>query len=515
MAVAFADGEPADGVDGRARLLRRRGRRPWLSDAAGRGQPAHRLPRADREGAHRRADVARVPAHPGHRLHRGGLRRGLLPLPRADGAGSTPRCRPRRSAGAGRRPGSQVNTVFLWSIANFWLLGRKIVASIDPARRRPRAGAHGARLLGAGRRWLPGRRAPARPGTPASATPYDQDIVDALLAGVEPVDDDTPGRDQALQRHPDHLPVPPVLRHPGRHRRHRPVPRCADGRTLLVRDYYRLGQSDFWWSTWPRTCRTSNLTAALVLDDVDFTITDFGTAKHRPRGLPRPPRRLRAVHHRHARRLAAPVGLDELDADHGRGPHGPVGRTTGRIAAMDRDEKIRCGAYVYFSFLKPFADEAGVGDDLDWTVPRRPARPSGTPSSRPWRARTTGVDEEGPYYAPVPWDASMTLPGWVRRSPRRPRADEGRHEPGRRAVLERVVVLRLHRTRRARSAATSGSASTRTCGARWYWACLVGEGRPLVTVIDHEVPLPAGPARSRSAPRACGPTTPSRRRSTT
>jgi hypothetical protein len=27
-------------------------------------------------------------------------------------------------------------------------------------------------------------------------------------------------------------------------------------------------------------------------------------------------------------------------------------------------------------------------------------------------------------------------------------------------------------------------------GVAWYWACLVGEGRPLVTVIDHEVPIP-------------------------
>jgi hypothetical protein len=27
-------------------------------------------------------------------------------------------------------------------------------------------------------------------------------------------------------------------------------------------------------------------------------------------------------------------------------------------------------------------------------------------------------------------------------------------------------------------------------GTAWYWACVVGEGRPLVTVIDHEVPLP-------------------------
>jgi len=27
-------------------------------------------------------------------------------------------------------------------------------------------------------------------------------------------------------------------------------------------------------------------------------------------------------------------------------------------------------------------------------------------------------------------------------------------------------------------------------GTAWYWACVVGEGRRLVTVIDHEVPLP-------------------------
>ncbi|HUW02469.1 MAG TPA: hypothetical protein VMW08_08985 [Acidimicrobiales bacterium] len=28
-------------------------------------------------------------------------------------------------------------------------------------------------------------------------------------------------------------------------------------------------------------------------------------------------------------------------------------------------------------------------------------------------------------------------------------------------------------------------------GRTWYWACVVGEDRPLVTVIDHEVPLPS------------------------
>ncbi|CAN5616366.1 hypothetical protein BH18ACT1_BH18ACT1_16230 [soil metagenome] len=30
-------------------------------------------------------------------------------------------------------------------------------------------------------------------------------------------------------------------------------------------------------------------------------------------------------------------------------------------------------------------------------------------------------------------------------------------------------------------------------GVSWFWACLVGEGRPLVTVVDHEAPLPKAP----------------------
>jgi hypothetical protein len=38
------------------------------------------------------------------------------------------------------------------------------------------------------------------------------------------------------------------------------------------------------------------------------------------------------------------------------------------IAAMDRRAKVDAGAYVYFTFLRPFADLAGV--ELDWTVPR-------------------------------------------------------------------------------------------------------------------------------------------------
>jgi hypothetical protein len=38
------------------------------------------------------------------------------------------------------------------------------------------------------------------------------------------------------------------------------------------------------------------------------------------------------------------------------------------IAGMERRAKIDSGAYVYFTFLRPFAELAGV--ELDWTVPR-------------------------------------------------------------------------------------------------------------------------------------------------
>src|SRR5207253_1953498 len=39
-----------------------------------------------------------------------------------------------------------------------------------------------------------------------------------------------------------------------------------------------------------------------------------------------------------------------------------------KIAGMERRAKIDAGAYVYFTFLRPFAERAGV--ELDWTVPR-------------------------------------------------------------------------------------------------------------------------------------------------
>ncbi|HMQ24743.1 MAG TPA: hypothetical protein PKA98_02050, partial [Acidimicrobiales bacterium] len=71
------------------------------------------------------------------------------------------------------------------------------------------------------------------------------------------------------------------------------------------------------------------------------------------------------------------------------------------IAAMSRDEKIRCGAYVYFSFLKPFADVAGVGDQLDWTVPRDLPEPLYQLLSA-MEGENAGVGDEEDYYSPLP-----------------------------------------------------------------------------------------------------------------
>jgi hypothetical protein len=37
---------------------------------------------------------------------------------------------------------------------------------------------------------------------------------------------------------------------------------------------------------------------------------------------------------------------------------------------MEHREKLNAGAYVYFSFMRPFAVVAGNAGQLDWTVPR-------------------------------------------------------------------------------------------------------------------------------------------------
>ena len=112
---------------------------------------------------------------------------------------------------------------------------------------------------------------------------YDDDTVAALLAGAEAIDDDDHRRGEAVQRHPGQPPVPALLRHAGGYGDTGPLRGArTPGRSLLVRDFYRLAHGDFPWSEVARDVPYHHLTAALVLDDVQSTFTDFGTSNHTP-----------------------------------------------------------------------------------------------------------------------------------------------------------------------------------------------------------------------------------------
>jgi len=302
----------------------------------------------------------------------------------------------------GRRPGVQINTVYLWSLANFWLVGRKLIQQLDPARDDPEAAVAVLDF------WERAAVAFRNDGTRQAfdngrARPYGDDVITTLLAGVVPVDEAT--RPQIKRFNATLIAYLFLLYFDTRvgSGDTGPYP-LPDGRTLLVRDYYRLAESDFWWSNVARDVPYANLTAALVLDEVDLTITDFGTARTQPEDYldhlvgfalfttdPAPG---------FATGSLRPVPLDHVDlmisevrtaqATHYRA-----------IAGMSRDDKVRCGAYVYFSFLKPFADAAGIGDSIDWSVPSAlPAEWYGFLSAV--EGTNEGVVEDGDYYTLYP-----------------------------------------------------------------------------------------------------------------
>lgn len=301
-----------------------------------------------------------------------------------------------------RRPGCQVDPCFLWSIANFHLLGRKIMAMVDPAADDPERTA--AVLSFWERTALAYRGDGTRQAWDTGTSRiYDPPTVAALLDGTEPMGDD--GHRAAVKRFNATLVNHLFLLYfdtragygdtgpyevPG-----------EPGRSLLVRDYYRLSEGDFPWSSVARDVPYHHLTAALVLDGVESTFTDFGTSNHTPEdyldrlvgfglyttdGLP--PGELRAVPSDEHDDIVAAVRAAQ--SQHYR-----------NIAAMDRDDKIRAGAYVYFSFLRPFAEIAGVADQLDWTVPRDLPEPLYQLMSM-MQGENAGVSDDEPYYALYP-----------------------------------------------------------------------------------------------------------------
>jgi hypothetical protein len=140
----------------------------------------------------------------------------------------------------------------------------------------------------------------------------------------------------------------------------------SGGRVMLLRSFGRLGVSHFPWSA-----RVSgempyqDVLGAFVLEGVDLKVTDFGTSVTQPEDYL--PHVVEFGLFDIASGGLVPIddaGLDSLAA----AAKAATKQLYRQIAAMDRRAKIDAGAYVYFTFLRPFADLAGV--ELDWTVPR-------------------------------------------------------------------------------------------------------------------------------------------------
>jgi hypothetical protein len=301
-----------------------------------------------------------------------------------------------------RRPGCQVDPCYLWSIANFFLLGRKILAMIDPAADRPEDTAYVLDF------WERAALAYRGDGTrqawdTGASRIYDETTIAALLAEVAPIADDD-HRSQVKRFNAtlvNHLFLMYFDTRAGYGDTGPYEVAGEPGRSLLVRDFYRLGHGDFPWSDVAKDLPYHHLTAALVLDDVQSTFTDFGTSNHTPED--------------YLDRLVgfglyttdglAPGELRAVPADEHDDIVAAVRRAQSQhyrnIAAMTRDEKIRAGAYVYFTFLRPFAEEAGVADQLDWSVPRDLPEPIYQLMSA-MEGDNGGVPEDEAYYELYP-----------------------------------------------------------------------------------------------------------------
>ncbi|MHB1786723.1 MAG: hypothetical protein ACYCS7_11375 [Acidimicrobiales bacterium] len=278
---------------------------------------------------------------------------------------------------AGRRPGTQVNPVYLWSIANFYLTGRKVLVGFGVV---PDSVPDTYTVLDFWERAALGYRADGhRQAADADfvVQTYEPGVISTLVdTAVEVVEgaarnaNGPIGRDRVKRFSATMMSYLFLMYFDTRVGTGDTGPYdLGGGRVLLVRDFYRLSRSDFWWSDVAGSVPYSHLTLGLILENVSVKVNDWGTSVTDPEDYldrlvgfslfttDNPEHRL------------VPVGLDEMDyiIDEVRKAQSQHYRN---IAAMSRAEKIRCGAYVYFSFLRPFAELAGVAGDLDWTVPR-------------------------------------------------------------------------------------------------------------------------------------------------
>lgn len=269
---------------------------------------------------------------------------------------------------AGRVPGNEIDTVRLWSIANFPLVGRNVLAS---------AGmldwdADVVRLATVFDFWTRAAAAYRADGTRLCAdaggrsTPF-ADQIGAIAAACRPLDDTERTRCMRLNALLTSYEFLLWFDTRAGYQDSGPYP-LPDGRSLLLRQFVKLGPSDFAWShTTAASMPFQFVLGAFVLDGVEFAVTDFGTAVTRPEDY---------VPHVAAAAWFDTSGgsLRPIDTD-GQAELALAAKQAQKqqyrhIAGLTRDEKLHAGAYVYFSFLRPLAVIAGVDDRLDWTVPR-------------------------------------------------------------------------------------------------------------------------------------------------
>ncbi|MBU6217082.1 MAG: hypothetical protein KGR17_10810 [Acidobacteria bacterium] len=189
---------------------------------------------------------------------------------------------PEQVGAAGRRPGSRINTVHLWSIANFHLLGRKILSQFDPSLDRPSETLEVLEFWDAAARGFRGDGTRTADDTGGTIRVYDDAVVERLATAAQPVGD---AERAEIRRHLASLVSYLFLLYfdtrvgssdTG------PYDLGAlglgpAGRTMIVRDLYQMGPSEFGWSDVAADVPYRHLVAGLVLDDVQARITDFGT----------------------------------------------------------------------------------------------------------------------------------------------------------------------------------------------------------------------------------------------
>ena len=268
---------------------------------------------------------------------------------------------------AGHRFATQIDNVHLWALPNFAMIGRKVLATAgmvdweEDQRRMAIVFDFWDRAARAYRFDDGTRQAWDADGV---ATPY-RDHVPALVEHLRPVAGERLARVTRMNALLTSYLF--LLWFDTRSGYQDTGPyRLDDGRVLLLRAFNGLGPTHFPWSeAVARDLPHRDVLGAFVLDGVDLRVTDFGTSVTAPEdylshvtgfalfdvgsGTPQP---------------IDDDGLDALAAA-AKAAQRQLYRT---IAGMERRAKIDAGAYVYFTFLRPFAELAGV--ELDWTVPR-------------------------------------------------------------------------------------------------------------------------------------------------